>query len=139
MKLSTRNQWQGTVESIVEGAVNSEVKIKLAAGVFVVSIVTNGAVKSLDLKMGDAVVALVKASEVILGYGVTCISARNVFNGMVSSVVAGSVNTEVSIDLGSGTTITSIITKTSAEHMEIAVGRSISAIVKASSVMIGKE
>jgi molybdate transport system regulatory protein len=139
MKLSTRNQWTGTVVSIVEGAVNSEVKIKLAEDVFVVSIITNGAVSFLDLKIGDAVIALVKASEVILGYGITCISARNVFSGNVASVVAGSVNTEVSIDLGGGTTITSIITKTSAEHLEIAVGRSVSAIVKASSVMIGKE
>jgi molybdate transport system regulatory protein len=138
MNLSTRNQWQGTVDCITEGAVNSEVKIKLAKTVYVVSIITNGAVKRLDLKVGDKVVALVKASEVMLGYNVKSISARNVFCGEVSEILIGAVNAEVSIDLG-GATVTSVVTKASAERLEIAKGRSICAIIKASSVMIGKE
>jgi len=139
MKLSTRNQWQGTVDSIVQGIVNSEVKIKLAEDVYVVSIITNGAVKNLDLKVGDAVIALVKASEIILGYGVEKISARNVFSGSVTEILSGAVNCEISIGLTSGATVTSIITKASAERLEIEVGKSICAVVKASSVMIGKE
>lgn len=67
MKISTRNQWKGTVISIVEGAVNSEVIVQLADGVNVVSVITNGAVKRLELKVGDEAYALVKASSVMIG------------------------------------------------------------------------
>lgn len=67
MKISTRNQWQGTVVSIVEGAVNAEVVIQLVEGVNVVSVVTNGAIEHLGLKVGDTAYALVKASSVMVG------------------------------------------------------------------------
>jgi molybdate transport system regulatory protein len=139
MKLSTRNQWKGTVKSITVGVVNSEVQVALTERVSVTSIITNGAIKNLDLKIGDAVVALVKASEVMLGYQINQISARNLFNGKVSEIVNGAVNSEITIDLGGGATVTSIITKASTERLEIKLGKEISAIIKASSVMIGKE
>jgi len=139
MKLSTRNQWKGTVKSITVGVVNSEIKIALTETVVVIAIITNGSVKSLDLKVGDEVFALVKASEVILGYEIGQISARNVFTGQVSELLLGAVNAEVTVDLGGGATVTSIITKSSAERLGITSGKTISAIVKASSVMIGKE
>jgi len=59
MKLSTRNQLKGTVTSITEGAVNAEVILTLPSGTEVVSVITNGAVENLDLKVGDTVYALI--------------------------------------------------------------------------------
>lgn len=61
MKLSTRNQLKGTVSSISAGAVNAEVVISLAGGAEIVSIVTNEAIKALELEVGKTAYALIKS------------------------------------------------------------------------------
>jgi molybdate transport system regulatory protein len=139
MKLSTRNQWKGTVKSITEGIVNSEVQMALSEKVVITAIITNGAVRNLDLKTGDIVIALIKASEIMLGYDIGRISARNILDGKVSEVKIGAVNAEITVELLNGLTVTSVITKTSAQKLEIKIGKKISVIIKASSVMIAKE
>jgi molybdopterin-binding protein len=62
MSTSIRNRLQGTVEKIVSDKVVSEVVIKTAAGV--VTSITTGSVKRMNLKEGDAVFAIIKATEV---------------------------------------------------------------------------
>lgn len=66
MKVSARNLLPGKVKSVTPGAVNAEVVIEVAPGVEVVSIITMGSVKSLDIKEGDQVKAMVKASNVMV-------------------------------------------------------------------------
>ncbi len=136
MKLSTRNQLKGTISSITEGAVNAEVVITLPSGTAIVSVVTNGAVKALELEVGKTTYALIKSSNVIIGIDVQKISARNVLTGKISSILEGSVNDEVSIDLGSGYTITAVITKSSVASLELEIGTIASAIIKASAVIL---
>lgn len=67
LRTSARNSFTGSVERVTEGAVNSEVSVKLPGGTMLVAIVTNGSVESLGLREGSRVVALIKASHVILG------------------------------------------------------------------------
>jgi molybdopterin-binding protein len=67
------------------------------------------------------------------------ISARNVLKGTVKNVVPGAVNTEVTVELPGGAQVVSIITKTSAEALKLAVGKEVYAVVKASNVMIALE
>jgi molybdopterin-binding protein len=64
------------------------------------------------------------------------ISARNVLKGKVKKVIPGVVNSEVVIETASGETIVSIITKESAESLELAEGKKVYAVVKASNVMV---
>jgi molybdopterin-binding protein len=64
------------------------------------------------------------------------ISARNVLKGKVKKVIHGSVNSEVFIELPGGTEIVSIITKTSADNLNLKEGKDVYAVVKASNVMI---
>jgi len=64
------------------------------------------------------------------------LSARNVLKGKVKKVIVGAVNSEVILDLGNGVEIVSIITKESAENLNLAAGRDAYAVVKASNVMI---
>jgi len=56
----------------------------------------------------------------------------------VSSISEGAVNTEVTVDLGDGFVVTSVITKTSAGNLGLAKGKEVCAIIKASSVIIAK-
>jgi molybdopterin-binding protein len=67
------------------------------------------------------------------------ISARNMLKGKVIKIEPGAVNTEVTVELPGGAEIVSIITKSSAERLKIAVGKDVYAIVKASSVMLGTD
>ena len=64
------------------------------------------------------------------------ISARNMLKGNVKKIVAGSVNSEVTIVLPCGQEITSIITKTSVESLGLTVGKPAYAVIKSSEVMI---
>ena len=64
------------------------------------------------------------------------ISARNMLKGKVKSVTHGVVNSEVTIELPGKLTIVSIITKESAQNLDIAKGKEVYAVVKASNVMI---
>jgi molybdopterin-binding protein len=64
------------------------------------------------------------------------ISARNVLKGTVKKIIAGSVNTEVFIELPGGNEIVSIITKTSAKSLDLKKGKQVYAVVKASNVMV---
>jgi len=64
------------------------------------------------------------------------ISARNVMKGKVKKIVHGAVNSEVIIELPGGAEIVSIITKSSAEALELKEGKEVYAVVKASNVMV---
>lgn len=66
MKISARNVLKGTVTKITEGAVNSEVVIRTAAGEEIVSVITKESVQSLGLREGKEVYAVVKASNVMI-------------------------------------------------------------------------
>ena len=63
MSTSIRNRLAGTIEKIVSDKVVSEVVIRTAAGT-VTSIVTTGSVERMNLKQGDNVFAIIKATEV---------------------------------------------------------------------------
>jgi molybdopterin-binding protein len=63
MSTSIRNRLAGTIEKIVSDRVVSEVAIRTAAG-NVTSIITTGSVERMNLKQGDNVFAIIKATEV---------------------------------------------------------------------------
>ncbi|MDG6256854.1 MAG: molybdopterin-binding protein [Methanomicrobiaceae archaeon] len=67
------------------------------------------------------------------------ISARNVLKGTIKSIKYGQILAELVIELPGGTQITSLITRTSAEQMQLAEGKEISAVIKASNVMVALE
>jgi molybdate transport system regulatory protein len=64
-ELTTRNQISGTVTAVETGSVMAEVRIAIAGGELVAA-VTKHSVERLGLAKGDDVVALVKATEVML-------------------------------------------------------------------------
>jgi molybdate transport system regulatory protein len=139
MKISARNVLAGTVQRVTKGAVNAEVIISLRGGETIVAIITNSSVDSLALEIGNPAFAIIKASEVMIGVGMEAarISARNVLAGEVGMVQDGAVNSEVEVWLTGGTTMVASITKASVETLGLHPGAPVTAIVKASNVLIG--
>jgi molybdopterin-binding protein len=66
MKLSTRNQIKGKVIEVKKGTVAAKVKIDIGGGNTITSTITADAVNDLKLKKGDKVIALIKASSVMI-------------------------------------------------------------------------
>ena len=64
------------------------------------------------------------------------ISTRNVLKGTIIHIEHGAVNSEVTIQLPGGQKIVSIITKTSAQNLELKKGMEVYGLIKASNVMI---
>ena len=66
MRLSTRNQFPGTVESIQVEEAMAVVKVTLSGGQSVTASITREAAEDLALAPGVPVTALVKSTEVML-------------------------------------------------------------------------
>lgn len=66
------------------------------------------------------------------------ISARNQITGTVTAITPGAVNGTVKVDIGGGIIITSSITEEAIADLALAIGDTVTVIVKASDVLIGK-
>jgi molybdate transport system regulatory protein len=138
MKISARNVLAGQVKQVTKGAVNSEVTLTLQGGENIVSIITNSSVDSLGLQDGKSAYAIIKASDVMIGKGNGMkLSARNVLAGELANFHDGAVNSEVEVKLAGGTPVVASITKESVKALDLHPGDQVSAIIKASHVLLG--
>ncbi|WP_245694948.1 TOBE domain-containing protein [Desulforhopalus singaporensis] len=138
MKISARNVWAGKVVEIEQGAVNCVVNIQLKGGDRISSVITDNSVRRLELAPDSEVMVIVKASCVLLGKDTdpAKISARNILVGTVGNIVPGVVNDEVTIDLPGGSAVTSIITSSSVRRLGLKVGDPLTAVIKATDVLL---
>lgn len=65
MKLSARNQLRGVIAEIKEGPVTTEVTVALG-DLKIVSSITTGSAKQMQLKVGDEAYVVIKASSVMV-------------------------------------------------------------------------
>lgn len=139
MEISARNVLAGTVAGVAKGAVNAEVVLTLRGGETIIAIITNASVSRLGLRAGTQASAIIKASDVMVGKNMenAKLSARNILVGKVAELNEGAVNSEVGIQLPGGTMLIASITKESVQAMELKQGDAVSAVVKASHVIVG--
>lgn len=67
------------------------------------------------------------------------VSSRNVLKGVVTQIVPGAVNCEVTVEIVHRVKLTSVITQVSAEELELAVGEEAYAVIKSTDIVIAKE
>ena len=139
MNISARNIFNGTISSVVTGAVNAEITLALEDGTPITSVVTIGAAERLGLRVGIKASAIIKASSVIVGTNLqdVKVSARNIVCGTVNRLIHGPVSTEVDIEIGGNNILSAVITHESATRLGLEVGGQAFAIFKASSVILG--
>jgi molybdopterin-binding protein len=66
MKLSARNQIKGRISAVQKGQTTAHVRLDIGNGVIITASITNEAVDELGLKPGDEVIAVIKASDVMI-------------------------------------------------------------------------
>ncbi|MEI2735676.1 MAG: TOBE domain-containing protein [Rhodoblastus sp.] len=67
MKISARNQIKGKIVDVHKGQTTGHVRIEVAPGITIFSSITNEAIDEMKLKVGDSAVAIIKASDVMVG------------------------------------------------------------------------
>lgn len=67
MRLSARNLIRGKIIAVTKGATTTHVKLEVSEGFIVSSSITNEAAQDLGLGIGMDAVAIIKASDVIIG------------------------------------------------------------------------
>lgn len=101
MRISARNQLLGQVIKVQEGAVNGIVTLEFA-GETITGTISMASINELELVPGKKAVAIVKATEVMIGIGDMTLSARNKITGIVSNINEGAVNAIVTLDIAGG-------------------------------------
>jgi molybdate transport system regulatory protein len=139
MRTSARNQFQGKVEKISDGPINSEITLAINDRDRLTAIVTSESVDSLDLSLGSEAYALIKSSFIILipANQKMITSARNCLCGIVRELRHGSISSEAIIELEGGKTLTAVITEESAQAPEFQQGSPVCALIKASHIILG--
>lgn len=136
MRLSARNQLSGKVIRVQEGAVNGIVTMEFAGGT-ITGTISMAAIKELGLTEGKEAVAVIKATEVMIGLGEMELSARNKIKGVVSNINEGAVNAIVTLDAAGGNQITATISLAAVKELGLKKGKEAVAVIKATSVMFG--
>lgn len=136
--ISARNQIKGTVTEVREGAVNGIVKLDIPGGNHITATISMESIKELGLTAGKEATAIIKATSVMMANGKLKISARNQLTGIVSDINEGAVNAIVKLDVAEGVGITSTISIEAVKDLGLEVGKEATAIIKATSVMIGE-
>ena len=67
MKISARNQIQGTITDITKGATTSHVRLDVGGGTIITASITNEPVDGMKLAKGQKAVAVIKATDVMIG------------------------------------------------------------------------
>jgi molybdate transport system regulatory protein len=66
MKISARNRIRGVIEGIEKGEVAAAVRIKVSTPIVITAMITRDAVDDLELRVGEDVEAVIKATEVMV-------------------------------------------------------------------------
>lgn len=141
MKTTARNQFAGHVQAIELGPVSAQVSVALPAGGTITATLTSTAAKRLKLKKGKEVLALVKASAVVLvtDFAGWQLSARNQLAGTVSRIEKGAVSSLVVLTLPGGAALSASVTNEGVEALGLQVGTPATAVFKAYSVMVAAQ
>ncbi|MEX9869709.1 molybdopterin-binding protein [Providencia huaxiensis] len=138
MAISARNQLSGVVESIVMGSVNDEIILDLGNGESIAAVITKNSTQQLGLEKGKLATVVIKAPWVVLVSNAEeyNFSARNQFDGVIESIEKGSVNSVVNLKTNAGTLLSAVVTNNSTVELGLNVKSKVTAIIKASSVIL---
>jgi molybdate transport system regulatory protein len=137
MKTSARNQFLGKVINVKHGPISAEVTLDIGGGDVLTAVITNDSAEQLALQPGAEAYALIKAPWVIVTTeeGIRT-SARNNLRGTVVRCQEGAINAEIVIELPGGRLVVATVTNESVHELGLAEGRQVTALIKASHIIL---
>ena len=137
MKTSARNQFLGKVINVKHGPISAEVTLDIGGGDVLTAVITNDSAEQLALQPGAEAYALIKAPWVIVTTeeGIRT-SARNNLRGTVVRCQEGAINAEIVIELPGGKLVVATVTNESVHELGLAEGRQVTALIKASHIIL---
>lgn len=106
IKTSARNQFVGEVVEITDRGGMADVRLRLDGGDELVAAITPESVETMTLRPGAQAYALIKAPWVaVTARAPRRDAARNVFEGTISAIDAGSVSTRLTVTTATGRAI----------------------------------
>lgn len=67
------------------------------------------------------------------------VSSRNILKGVVTEIVTGPVNSEITLEITHRVKLTSVITKVSVEELELEIGKDAYAVIKSTDIVIASD
>ncbi len=123
-KTSARNAFFGKITEIRRGDIQACVTLTTLEGCAVTTVITNDSLDRLGLAPGRLVTAEIKAPWVILQKGEEepACSAENRYQGIITRIARGEVNTEYIMRIAEGTELSSVILSESSRALALEVG-----------------
>jgi molybdate transport system regulatory protein len=137
-KTSARNTFFGKIREIKKGDIQAVVRIETLSGDPVKTIITNDSLERLGLTPGNLITAEVKAPWVILhtGENEPKSSAENRFQGVVSRITKGEINTEFAVRISDGAEICALVSTEGAAPLNLREGDRVWALFSCFSVVL---
>jgi molybdate transport system regulatory protein len=137
-RTSARNTFFCKVTAIVNGDIQSLIEMITLDGHPIITVITNDSVKRLGLVPDKWVIAEVKAPQVMLQSGdVSCAcSVENRFNGVVTRITRGKINTECIVMVSDSLQICAVVSSAGPWISGIKQGDSVRALFAAVSVVL---
>ena len=137
MRLSIRNCFHATVESMAAGPAMTTVHARITSGQLFTAAITSEAATDLQLTPGSPILILIKSTEISVARGsVGQLSIRNLLPGVVVGVDHGEVMSTIKIEIAAEHVLTAAITKESAQELDLEVGVPVTALIKATDVAV---
>lgn len=137
MQIGAKNQIKTEITDIKTGAVNSLITAKTSCGKVFKATVTIDSERNLDLKVGKEAFFVFKAVNVIISKDNSIkFSAANQIQGVIKDIELGSVMSKIVVD-SNGLEISSVMTKESTQNLNLQKGDSVTAMIKATNIIIG--
>jgi molybdopterin-binding protein len=141
MQTGAGNQLLGTVVSIKQETLFSEVVVELQGGDQIAALITPQGVSNLGLTEGSQVYAIIRDSDVMLVHADTDLlfSTRNHFCGKVIKTESGAINAKVTLQLKSGNIFQTLVSQETLTELDIKEGERMCCVFKAIDVILAIE
>ena len=136
INISARNQLLGKIVHIKNSTLSSDITFKLKSGVELISNITYEAVSDLNLKVGDEIVGIIKASS----FYISDKHERefNSFDGIIESFEVSEGIAKLLVCIEEKDRIWITLKEYIADELKLSVGKSISVFIQPKNILIGR-
>jgi len=139
VRLSARNQLKAQVVKIQKGSIESEIFLKLHKKDFMMAIITNDSLRTLEIDIGTELYAIFKANALTITPDITLNkSDANRFIGNISRINRDSFSAEVIVELEGNNSICSTMPIEQLDELNLKIGMQVSAFCKPKSIILGR-